>query len=690
MITRKPKRPAVPKNDGDTWKERYDKNVAGERALNQVAREQHPVVSGAGGAVGGLLPALATGGTSALPSAGGALTRAASQLPKPTVAQSVAEGALQGAAYGGLYGAGSAEGNPLERMPGAADGALIGGAVGGAVPAVVGGAKGAYSAATSPERSALHQVDRAIQRDGMTGQQFAQKAEDLQQRYPGSAMPADAGGENVQGLLERVAQTPGAGRTQVIPALTERQQGQGQRLGDTLEDVTFGTAQPGAVSSSTGMAPSVGPPLSWTRNERDTVRNAADGIGKASGSERRHSFRAIEETMKQRAREAGPLYEQAYREPVPWTKELEDLFKRPIMQEAYKGAERRAANEGRDFYGKFIDLKDDGTFTVASVPSTGDLDFVKKYLDSKVGTLEKSGDLDEARVIKGIRTKLIGLMDDASPTYRQARASWAGHSQYIEAINKGKTIMNGNVSAEELADELSKMNPSELEAYRIGAVSSIINNMREKKARLPDLLRDLRSPAMRAKVDAMLPDDAARQRWDDTINFEEGVLTSTRRSLGNSATARRMAEMDGAEGIFGDLAVSAFTGTPVGGLFAQVVRRAGKNVRDTLGSKSDAAIADVLTKQGGLDALRGAVRQQAPSVGPMATTAGQALAIGSAQQGTERAPGPKTVPGILPAVRERLAAGEQLDAKALAREMGVIPAVAQRAIRKAQEERQAR
>ena len=74
--------------------------------------------------------------------------------------------------------------------------------------------------------------------------------------------------------------------------------------------------------------------------------------------------------------------------------------------------------ETRDaiFTEKFIDLKDDGTFTVKSVPSTGDLDFIKKTLDSKVGTLERAGDYSESRVIKGIRTKLVDMMDTPSPT----------------------------------------------------------------------------------------------------------------------------------------------------------------------------------------------------------------------------------------------------------------------------------
>lgn len=482
-------------NGGDSWRERYDLNVEGERALDRQAREQNPAASAAGGIAGGLLPMVATAGASLLPSAGrtvagGPLSRAASQSvatqSAPSLKQAAGEGAAIGAGYGGLYGLGSAEGDLLERAPAAAEGAALGAVVGAGVPAVLGAGRAALGAMRSPERSAVNQVERALERDGMTVEQFRRQSDELQQRYPGTAMPADAGGENVRGLVERVAQTPGAGRSQVIPALTERQQGQPQRITDTLQDLT--------------------------KSERDSFNRAAEDLGRATGS-KRTAFQAVEEAMAQRSRNAQPLYAKAYQEPVPWSHELEGLFKRPVMQEAYRAATQRAGNEGRDFYGNFIKLNDDGTFTRQSVPSTGDLDFIKKTLDSKVGTLERAGDYSEARVIKGIRTKLVDMMDSASPTYRQARAAWAGPSQFIEQVENGRSILSRNISAEELAANLGKLSPSELEGFRIGAVSAIVNKMGNDPAKMADVTKYLRSQEMRAKVAAMLPDDAARRRW---------------------------------------------------------------------------------------------------------------------------------------------------------------------------------
>jgi hypothetical protein len=50
------------------------------------------------------------------------------------------------------------------------------------VPAVLGAGRAAVGALRSPEHSAVHQVERALERDGMTIDQFLRQADELQQR----------------------------------------------------------------------------------------------------------------------------------------------------------------------------------------------------------------------------------------------------------------------------------------------------------------------------------------------------------------------------------------------------------------------------------------------------------------------------------------------------------------------------
>jgi hypothetical protein len=111
---------------------------------------------------------------------------------------------------------------------GAAKGAALGSVLGAAAPYVASGVSRAAQAVKgvfSPETQVARELSRAITRDSDTPAAFANRFEALNAERPGVAVPADAGGENVRGLVERVAQTPGAGRTIIKPALTERQQG---------------------------------------------------------------------------------------------------------------------------------------------------------------------------------------------------------------------------------------------------------------------------------------------------------------------------------------------------------------------------------------------------------------------------------------------------------------------------------
>lgn len=112
-----------PGSNAETFGQRYDENLATNRAALKAGAEQNPVVSTVAELAGGIVPAIATGGASAPVTIGAAVTR----------------GALTGAAYGGIYGSGGAEGDITDRLKEGAQGAAIGAALGGVVPAAVAG-----------------------------------------------------------------------------------------------------------------------------------------------------------------------------------------------------------------------------------------------------------------------------------------------------------------------------------------------------------------------------------------------------------------------------------------------------------------------------------------------------------------------------------------------------------------------
>ncbi|MCV4285889.1 hypothetical protein [Pseudomonas capsici] len=563
----------VPENGSaaPTWRERFDDNVASQRALLKAGQDQHPVTATAGSVVGGVVPALLSGGMS-LP------TSAAATAARQTTGRAMLQGAAIGAGYGGVYGLGTAEGDLGERIPGAVQGAALGAAVGGALPAVIGGAKAVRNTVLNPEVRAQAQLNRTLERDGITPEQFRTQFDDLAARHPDSAIPADAGGENVRGVVERLANTPGESRSTIVETLAQRQATQRTRVGDQARS------------------------LSGVNRSADT---------------------AIDETMAQRAREAGPLYAAAHAEEVPWSPQLESLMQRPAMQAAYRGAERRAANQGRTFDGQFAEIAPDGTVTAKSVPRTGDLDIIKQNLDSQIESLLASGARSEARDIMGIRNDLLTIMDASAPTYAQARAVFAGHTRYKDGVEHGAQIMKTNISPERWASDFARLNPSEQEAVRIGAISSIIGKIGNDAASMPDITKYLRSPNGRAKIAAILPDDAARQRWENTLNHEIEVSRLSGRALGNSSTARRQAEIDEANGVMSDLVAIGFSASTGTGMMHTLLRALPRAAGARINERSNRILANALTSKAGLDALNGVlpramVGREAPALAGIA------------------------------------------------------------------------
>lgn len=127
-------------NGGETFSDRYDKNLVDQRAYIKASEDQHPVLNTVGGVAGAVAPALLSGGGSLL--GNGA---------RATLATASAKSAALGAAQGGAYGFGSADGDVSDRLSEAGTGALLGGVIGGAAPAAIGALSGVARKVT-PDR----------------------------------------------------------------------------------------------------------------------------------------------------------------------------------------------------------------------------------------------------------------------------------------------------------------------------------------------------------------------------------------------------------------------------------------------------------------------------------------------------------------------------------------------------------
>src|SRR5262249_39767683 len=151
------------------------------------------------------------------------------------------------------------------------------------------------------------------------------------------------------------------------------------------------------------------------------------------------------------------------------------------------------------------------------------------------------------------RDSVLDVVKAKNPKYAEALSKWAGRSRYLDSIEEGKNILSNKLGAEELTASFNKLGESEKEAYRIGAVSSIISRFRNDPAKLADLTKYLRSPEVRDKVKAIMPTQEAAAAWDRRLNFEVGSSELVGTALRGSQTARRQAELADAKSLGGDL-----------------------------------------------------------------------------------------------------------------------------------------
>lgn len=510
----------------------YDKNY---QETSKTYDAIPPRIGIPGEIAGGVLGAVAV-----LPAANAARV---AQVP------SMVRGLLGGTVGGAISGAGHAK--PGQR----AGAAAVGGGIGAGIGAVVPGAMSVGGAIFRPDARAAVDVGRAIARDGMTPSQLTQRAIDLGQTRPGVATIADAGGENLLGLVERIAQTPGAGRTVLTPWLKERQAQQGARLGADLRE----------------------------------------GTGVTKGA-----WDAIEETTARMKQDAKPLYDAAYNFNARAVPEIADTWARETAQGYGRALMQRPA------FRRMLQTEY-GVADAAEAPLMKQIDVWKRVADDFIRANRGS---NEARVVQQMRDRVVGVVDKHNSDYPIARSKWAGDAKFLDAIDGGKDILNKQLSPEELAARFGKLSDAEKEGFRVGAVSSLINQMKAETAKLPDQTKHVRSPLMREKIAAIMPTPEAAEKWGKRIDFETNASELTTRALGGSPTARRLMERQDAENIATDLIADAFMGAKPIGLIQKLVGASGlKYAHDKVRSRTDKAIAEILTGQKPLGALIDAVKQ---------------------------------------------------------------------------------
>jgi hypothetical protein len=513
--------PGVPTNDqsSETWSQRYSENLARQRSINATDETDLPVESYGGQFAGAL--ALPVGGVNKI-------ANFASRYVPLAAARSLASGAV-GAGYGALYGAGSGT-DLADRAQRAETGALYGGIGGAIVPAATGLIGSVVSPFVNKVSPAVSKIGNALQRDVASGAAMAPEDIAAAQASGQPLAVADIGGEATRALARSAANLSPEARAALSNTVNDRFAQQGPRFSSFLKGM-FGT----------------------------DLNNAT----------------ALTDLAEKSKATVGPLYKQAYAEGENgvWNDTLANLVQAPDMRGAIADAAKKGANtqvlqkiaSGASpaepppiIRNPFVsDAEGNLSLKVGEngQPMTPNLQFwdqVKRALQDKIDSARASRNMEDARDFGQLKSALVNQLDAAVPTYADARMGAFQKFGAENALEAGQNFvgMTKSLDIDQMKASLAKMSPEQKSFFAQGMASQIAQKA-ENSSERRNIIGLFDSPATREKMQAGLGMNNANQI--EAFLRREAIMDRLRTSLGNSTTARQLAElgMAGAPGIFG-------------------------------------------------------------------------------------------------------------------------------------------
>ena len=389
-------------------------------ALEQRASEK-PVRSIAEQVVGGAIPAIASKGT--------------------TLPLTLGKAAVQGFKSGVIGGFGAGEGGPEQQLTSAGIGGVAGGL---AAPGLQLGARVVKNVSQPILKSMFAEPD-------VTGLQAGRNlVKEALQSDVGSVDEAintvlqNAGkpytladiGPNTRAYLDAVNLIPSPAKQTAKKFLEQRDKGISARLTSDLQEA-FGTT-------------------ASFFDEFNALKAARTDLGKK-------------------------MYANAFNKQVPVNRELTDLLGRPSVQQAYARGINIAQEKGIKVPNVVVNAQ--GQLVTADnklVPAvdTEFLHYVKMGLDDLVytGKSPSSGiGNTQLNSIKDTRAQFLNYIDKNNPSYKSARNYWADDTATMDAMQSGRTFLKSN--PDQLKADIKKMSTSEKEAFRLGAMSDLIERV---------------------------------------------------------------------------------------------------------------------------------------------------------------------------------------------------------------------
>lgn len=287
----------------------------------------------------------------------------------------------------------------------------------------------------------------------------------------------------------------------------------------------------------------------------------------------------------------GPLYDKAYEAPVISSPRLDQILNTPAGRQAVSRASTIAANEFRDPKAMGFVLDEAGnTILEPTIPmslttvgrqggapiqqpgyTTQSLDYTKRGIDDLLEPLRNpvTGklDLDESgRAIAGVKTALLGELDNLNPDYRAAREAYQGFAKRAEALRTGHgELPKGTLPQRDFEEILARQTPDTLPETQRGYATAMADQVDRARLSANPYEPIYGSPQQQAKVSSLFPEGAPR--FDRQYQLEKEMAATRAETLGGSQTQpRNISDQMFQGGIMSDAADAGIQAVSGGGI----------------------------------------------------------------------------------------------------------------------------
>jgi len=510
---------------------------------------------------------------------GAAPARAATQAP--TLLRALGKSALVGGGLGAVAGLGAGEGDFEQQAASTGKGALIGAAAG---PVVTGLARGAPAAYRYLRPNTVSETVRVPVDTNMASRVGA-----VAKEKPVQVTAREKALDIVRDTLRRSGATP----EQIEAELTRNEllTAKPEVLADFLGDM--GSRRLYSTRTLGGEAASKAVDRLANRGEGTSARVSED-VQRAT-AQRGQSLNQLDAKIENRRMMGNQLYRKAFEHGNVTNPDMLELLSNPRVSAIIKkAADRRAvvADLRGEKYEPLYKQTDAGP-VLARTPTVEDLHLLKTSLDDDIRQAYQAGEGQLGGALKEFKTRIVNNLESEVPAYRKARELYKGDIEIEEAINNGRAdILRKPV--DELRRDFAALSGAEQDAYRSGAIDTILSRKVDPKVDSADFARSLWGNAdSRNRLQLLVKNEDELVRLAKQFEREQRMARTNRAVLGGSPTAMREADI-------ADTTAGAVADVVTQGPRAALMSRVGKLIQRAGGVTEPVAddVAKLLTSEG--------------------------------------------------------------------------------------------